>query len=71
MVSHELRNPLSAILQSADNIIATLDDPVARRKTSVEMIDGVLDSAQTIILCAQHQKVWTMRYSSLNLSDTD
>ncbi|KAG9693793.1 histidine kinase, partial [Aureobasidium melanogenum] len=56
MVSHELRNPLSAILQSADGIITGLDDQEARKKKGTEMLDGVLEAAQTIILCAQHQK---------------
>jgi signal transduction histidine kinase len=56
MVSHELRNPLSAILQSADSIITGLDDKEARRKKDNEMLDGILEAAQTIILCAQHQK---------------
>lgn len=62
MVSHELRNPLSAILQSADsitsaqsNFIGSVDDGdelTAQRETA----ESVLDAAQTIILCAQHQK---------------
>lgn len=56
MVSHELRNPLSAILQSADGIITGLDDREARKKKGTEMLDGILEAAQTIILCAQHQK---------------
>ena len=62
MVSHELRNPLSAILQSADGILTTLEDPAIRRFTDAEVIDGVLDSAQTVILCAQHQKVGYQSY---------
>jgi signal transduction histidine kinase len=56
MVSHELRNPLSAILQSADSIMTGLDDKEARKSEDTEMLDGVLEAAQTIILCAQHQK---------------
>jgi signal transduction histidine kinase len=56
MVSHELRNPLSAILQSADSIITGLDDGDARKEKDPEMLDGILEAAQTIILCAQHQK---------------
>ncbi|KAI4717983.1 hypothetical protein E4T48_05811 [Aureobasidium sp. EXF-10727] len=56
MVSHELRNPLSAILQSADGIITGLDDQEARKRRTTEMLDGILEAAQTIILCAQHQK---------------
>lgn len=57
MVSHELRNPLSAILQSADEIATILEAPgeveMAKRKT---LRETVMESAQTIILCAQHQK---------------
>lgn len=36
--------------------MTTLDDPETKKTNDGEMIDGVLDSAQTIILCAQHQK---------------
>ena len=49
-----MRNPLSAILQSADDVNSSLielrslyDDPAA--------IDSILDSVQVISLCAQHQ----------------
>lgn len=56
MVSHELRNPLSAILQSADSILTGLEDQEARRKRDSDMLDGIHEAAQTIILCAQHQK---------------
>lgn len=57
--SHEMRNPLSAILQSADSITASLaelrilDGVTDNQKV---IIDTTIDSAQTIILCAQHQK---------------
>ncbi|RAL68171.1 hypothetical protein DID88_008879 [Monilinia fructigena] len=40
MTSHEMRNPLSAILQCSDEITSAL----------------TIDAAQTIALCAQHQK---------------
>ncbi|GAB7350614.1 hypothetical protein MBLNU459_g1180t2 [Dothideomycetes sp. NU459] len=54
LVSHELRNPLSAILQSADGILTTLDEA---RSTKADITNSnVLEAAQTIILCAQHQK---------------
>ncbi|KAJ9664672.1 hypothetical protein H2198_000018 [Neophaeococcomyces mojaviensis] len=57
--SHEMRNPLSAILQSADAIAGSLTDLKTTdglAKSHVETIDTIIDSAQTITLCAQHQK---------------
>jgi len=58
MVSHEMRNPLSAILQLADGILGSLDvapsqDPVSLPADTINMM---VDAAQTITLCAQHQK---------------
>ncbi|KAK5131794.1 hypothetical protein LTR08_000549 [Meristemomyces frigidus] len=59
MTSHEMRNPLSAILQCSDEITSGL----TRFKESgegsaslIEMIDSCLDAAQVINLCSQHQK---------------
>ncbi|KAJ9617541.1 uncharacterized protein PV06_07545 [Exophiala oligosperma] len=57
--SHEMRNPLSAILQCADSITSSLTEMIeADQWTSAqrETIDLTIDSAQTITLCAQHQK---------------
>ncbi|KPI37579.1 Virulence sensor protein BvgS [Cyphellophora attinorum] len=57
--SHEMRNPLSAILQSADSIAGTLTDIRNARDLTQdqrELLDVTIDSAQTITLCAQHQK---------------
>ena len=58
ITSHEMRNPLSAILQCADEIILSVGE---RRKTSENQSDNMLyddtiDAAHTIALCAQHQK---------------
>ncbi|KAF2276980.1 uncharacterized protein EI97DRAFT_375988 [Westerdykella ornata] len=58
ITSHEMRNPLSAILQCADEISANLGDfrnadPSALPRT---VIGDCVDAAQTISLCAQHQK---------------
>jgi signal transduction histidine kinase len=58
ITSHEMRNPLSAILQCSDEIISTLND---FRQTGDNMLpDGLLssclDAAQIINLCSQHQK---------------
>ncbi|THZ27314.1 hypothetical protein D6C90_09005 [Aureobasidium pullulans] len=61
MTSHEMRNPLSAILQSADGILTSLENnnrlgiSTGSETLSSEVLETVLDSAQTIILCAQHQ----------------
>lgn len=57
-----MRNPLSAILQSAESIIIALEDarkaspgsaPVSLDAAEHELI---YDSALTIAICAQHQK---------------
>ncbi|PSN67097.1 hypothetical protein BS50DRAFT_493331 [Corynespora cassiicola Philippines] len=58
ITSHEMRNPLSAILQCADEISTILSDfkgvdPNAKHPTA---ISDSIDAAQTIALCAQHQK---------------
>jgi PAS domain S-box-containing protein len=57
--SHEMRNPLSAILQSADSITSSLTEMQEEdglTKTQKELLELTMDSAQTITLCAQHQK---------------
>ncbi|GAB7338863.1 hypothetical protein MBLNU457_5549t1 [Dothideomycetes sp. NU457] len=61
MTSHEMRNPLSAILQSADGILTELQESGTRtlgNDTNVtpSSLESIVDAAQTIILCAQHQK---------------
>ncbi|KAL1869350.1 hypothetical protein Daus18300_005562 [Diaporthe australafricana] len=57
ITSHEMRNPLSAILQCADDITAALTD-CRNNPTdlSKEALEACLESAQTISLCVQHQK---------------
>jgi signal transduction histidine kinase/DNA-binding NarL/FixJ family response regulator len=59
MTSHEMRNPLSAIIQCADWIGTSLAEYDRESKNVTvprEMTDGYTDAAQTIVLCAQHQK---------------
>jgi PAS domain S-box-containing protein len=60
ITSHEMRNPLSAILQCADEITTTLSEYRARdeelSQTVKDIFDSSIDAAQTIALCAQHQK---------------
>jgi CheY-like chemotaxis protein len=54
-----MRNPLSAILQCSDEISTTLTELQEAGGLSadlVEIIESNIDAAQTITLCAQHQK---------------
>lgn len=58
ITSHEMRNPLSAILQCADQIANNITDFAKYEiKREVEqLLEGCLDAANTINLCASHQK---------------
>ncbi|KAF2001523.1 hypothetical protein P154DRAFT_521601 [Amniculicola lignicola CBS 123094] len=63
MTCHEMRNPLSAIIQSADGIITAFDptalgiDGTSDSQARAAVVQAtVLESAHTILLCAQHQK---------------
>ena len=60
ITSHEMRNPLSAMLQCADEILTSLADfksgSKGSQKLANELIENSIDAAQTIALCAQHQK---------------
>jgi signal transduction histidine kinase len=66
MTSHELRNPLSAVVQCADSVIDTLRGMVNRFRAAPnslivpyqteEEILLSIDSLQTIISCSLHQK---------------
>ncbi|KAK4626329.1 Hybrid signal transduction histidine kinase K [Fulvia fulva] len=58
ITSHEMRNPLSAILQCSDEIATSLTRfrQGGDRTVPDELIASCLDAAQTISLCSQHQK---------------
>lgn len=58
ITSHEMRNPLSAILQCADEISTSLLDfkQSGSKVIDEELVTNSIDAAQTIALCAQHQK---------------
>ncbi|KAL8690581.1 MAG: hypothetical protein Q9218_004001 [Villophora microphyllina] len=59
ITSHEMRNPLSAILQCADEISSTLTgyrESDESTQSLDDLLDSNIDAAQTIALCAQHQK---------------
>lgn len=60
ITSHEMRNPLSAILQCADDIQTTLAAFQSENEPHDEslgnLLDSAIDSGATIALCANHQK---------------
>ena len=59
ITSHEMRNPLSAILQCADAITTSLNDYLnaadKHASLSEEFLQNNLEAAQIITLCSQHQ----------------
>ncbi|KAF2436260.1 aerobic respiration control sensor protein arcB [Tothia fuscella] len=57
ITSHEMRNPLSAILQCADDISTTLQEcSTSASPPSTKVVADCIDAAQTICLCVQHQR---------------
>jgi signal transduction histidine kinase len=70
MTSHELRNPLSAVVQCAESAIITLTKLSPQSSTVIptatyneeytrefqKEIESTIDSLQTIITCSLHQK---------------
>lgn len=64
--SHEMRNPLSAIVQCADGIISSYSsltelkgdhqDYFSSDTTYQDLVDSGLDAAETIVQCSQHMK---------------
>jgi signal transduction histidine kinase len=57
MTSHELRNPLSAVIQCADSVIASLQSLPAQELSKAEAeIRSSLESLYIIVSCSMHQK---------------
>lgn len=59
ITSHEMRNPLSAILQCADEITTSLTDLQVDgfpQGATAELVKNAIDASGIIALCAQHQK---------------
>ncbi|KAF2029760.1 hypothetical protein EK21DRAFT_100980 [Setomelanomma holmii] len=66
MTSHELRNPLSAVVQCAESVRATLDQLPIHSSTNSPTDHGLvdvqeeiatsIDALQTIVSCSLHQK---------------
>ncbi|KAI5203950.1 putative histidine kinase HHK15p [Aureobasidium subglaciale] len=58
-ISHEVRNPLSAMLQLANSIAASLEDHQNSGATAddyLHIIQENIEAAKTIVFCADHQK---------------
>lgn len=58
-ISHEVRNPLSAIFQLADSIKSCLDEaavPAHDADTYLQLLQENIEAANTILVCANHQK---------------
>ena len=62
ITSHEMRNPLSAILQCADEIAGLIskykasDEARNHNERIKTILDSALEASNTITLCASHQK---------------
>jgi len=59
ITSHEIRNPLSAVTQCADGILASLSeaqDVVENADALLEIIKENASAAESILLCATHQR---------------
>lgn len=53
MISHEIRNPLSAVLHCAENILDAVQDGEAVSDNIA--VDEIVDAVHTIQLCVDHQ----------------
>ena len=53
MISHEIRNPLSAVLHCAENILDAVQGGEA--KSDSISVDEIVDAVHTIQLCVDHQ----------------
>jgi signal transduction histidine kinase/CheY-like chemotaxis protein len=75
ITSHEMRNPLSAIIQCADGISSSLSEYQAEATSqTTEMAEAIMssiDNADTILLCAQHQKSVVDDILTLSKLDSD
>lgn len=61
MTSHEMRNPLSSILLSADAIVSSLQSaemtsPGQETTLASDQVEELVEHANTIILCSNHQR---------------
>jgi signal transduction histidine kinase len=55
VISHEIRNPLSAVLHLAEEIKSTARTVQERHGSLKESMADLVDAADTILLCVSHQ----------------
>jgi len=55
MVSHEIRNPLSAVLHLAEEVKEVAQELGTTYPDAKDQISDILDAADTILLCVSHQ----------------
>ncbi|KAK5999993.1 hypothetical protein QM012_005081 [Aureobasidium pullulans] len=58
MTSHEMRNPLGATMQCADDILRLIEDQNVSRmgSPSQDIFESIRENAKTIAFCSAHQK---------------
>lgn len=55
MVSHEIRNPLSAVLHLAEEVREVTQEIGLAHEDIKDQVADILDAAETILLCVSHQ----------------
>lgn len=55
MVSHEIRNPLSAVMHLAEEVKDVTREVCSRHEGIKDELSDILDAADTILLCVSHQ----------------
>lgn len=72
MISHEIRNPLASILLLVDSILSELRvEGVASATLKNESVQAISEAAETIAICAQHQKNIVTDVLELSKLDSD
>ncbi|KAK8062126.1 histidine kinase-group xi protein, partial [Apiospora hydei] len=64
MISHEIRNPLSAVLHCGEEVVEAMQNLRSH-------LDSAIDSANTIMYCVQHQKQIVDDVLTLSKLDAD
>ena len=55
MVSHEIRNPLSAVMHLAEEVKDVTREVASKHEDVKDQLSDILDAADTILLCVSHQ----------------
>lgn len=55
MVSHEIRNPLSAVMHLAEEVKEVTREMGTHHEDIKDQVNDIMDAADTILLCVSHQ----------------